>query len=151
MSSCQKEPKFDFRSQLCMWKIIRIFLRLFFIKEYQVRNTFFVIEVCWQNIFLNHFIHKMMPYFNSSPLIKNSKFHNSIISFGYVDSSAKISVIFLILSPTPLENWITRIAILGMHQMQIRNYCKLETMYNSFNNCHDHQCNFVFRCSLLCN
>ena len=110
-SSCQKEPKFDFRSQLCMWKIIRIFLRLFFIKEYQVRNTFFVIEVCWQNIFLNHFIHKMMPYFNSSPLIKNSKFHNSIISFGYVDSSAKISVIFLILSPTPLENSTTRIAI----------------------------------------
>ena len=108
---CQKEPKFDFQSQLCMWKIIRIFLRLFFIKEYQVRNTFFVINVCCQNILLNHFIHKMMPYFNSSPLIKNSKFHNSIISFWYVDSFAKISVIFLILSPTPLENSTTRIAI----------------------------------------
>ena len=94
-----------------MWKIIRIFLRLFFIKEYQVRNTFFVIEVCWQNIFLNHFIHKMMPYFNSSPLIKNSKFHNSIISFGYVDSSAKI---FLILYP-PLENSTTCIAITSTH------------------------------------
>ena len=43
--------------------------------------------------------------FDSSPLIKTQ---NSIISFGYVDSYAKI---FLILYP-PFENSTTRIAIL---------------------------------------
>jgi hypothetical protein len=51
--------------------------------------------------------------FDSSPLIQNSKLktQNSIISFRYVDSYAKI---FLILYP-PLENSTTHIAIAGSH------------------------------------
>ena len=52
----------------------------------------------------------MMPYFDSLPLIQNSKF-NSI--FRYVDSYAKI---FLILYP-PLENSTTRIAITHIHNV----------------------------------
>ena len=45
MASCQKLPKFDFQSQFSMSKIIRIFLNLFFIEEYQFRSTFFVIDI----------------------------------------------------------------------------------------------------------
>ena len=49
---------------------------------------------------------KMIPFFDSLPLIQNS---NSIISFGYVDSYAKI---FLILYPSH-ENFTTRIDIMS--------------------------------------
>ena len=44
MSRCQKGPKFDFKSQFSISKIIGIFL-IFFIEEYEFRSTFFVINI----------------------------------------------------------------------------------------------------------
>jgi hypothetical protein len=50
---CQKVPKSDFQSQFSTSKIIRIFLNVFFIKQYEFRSTFFEIDIFK---FLNHFI-----------------------------------------------------------------------------------------------
>jgi hypothetical protein len=40
-----KVPKSDFQSQFPKSKIIRIFLILFFIEEYELKSTFFVIDI----------------------------------------------------------------------------------------------------------
>ena len=59
----QKVPILDFQSEFSMSKIIRIFLKKFFIEEYQFKGTFFVKSIfCWLQ-FLNHFITKMTPNF----------------------------------------------------------------------------------------
>ena len=39
-----------------MSKIIRIFLEIFFIEEYDFIGTLFVIDIFWKLQFLNHFI-----------------------------------------------------------------------------------------------
>ena len=57
----------DFQSQFVMSKIIRIFLKIFFIEEYQFRGIFVVIEIFWKHKFLNHFVTKIMPIFQSPP------------------------------------------------------------------------------------
>ena len=44
-SSDQKLPISDFESQFSMSKIIQIFLKNFFIEEYQFGGTFFVIDI----------------------------------------------------------------------------------------------------------
>ena len=75
--------------------------QFFFIEKYQFRSTFFVID---KSFFDYLFLIKWCPIFDSSPLIQTQ---NSIISFGYVDSYAKI---FLILY-FPIEDSTTRIAI----------------------------------------
>ena len=41
-TSDRKKPIYDFQSQFSMSKIIRIFLKFYFIEEYQFRGTFFV-------------------------------------------------------------------------------------------------------------
>ena len=46
----------DFQSQFSMSKMIRSFLIFFFIEEYHLRSTFFVIDIFWQFQFLSHFI-----------------------------------------------------------------------------------------------
>ena len=43
---CQKLPKFDFQGQFSLSKFIRIFLS-FFMEEYQIRCTSFVIDIFW--------------------------------------------------------------------------------------------------------
>ena len=43
--------------QFSMSKIIRIFLNLFFIEEYQFRGTFFVIDIFRKLQFLKHFVY----------------------------------------------------------------------------------------------
>ena len=43
--SCQKWQNSDFQSQFSMSKIIRIFLEIFFIEEYDFRGTLFVIDI----------------------------------------------------------------------------------------------------------
>ena len=85
--------------------------QFFSIEEYQFRSTFFVIDILWQNQFLNHFINQMMPYFWQLAINPKLKTQNSIISFWHVGSYAKI---FLIFYP-PLENSPTRIAIGGSY------------------------------------
>ena len=55
----------DFQSQFSMSKIILIFLKKFFIEEYQIRGMFFVIDIFWKLQFLKHFITKIMPIFQS--------------------------------------------------------------------------------------
>ena len=50
-----------------MSKIIRIFLIFFFIEEYQFRGIFVVIDIFWKLQFLNHFVTKIMPIFQSPP------------------------------------------------------------------------------------
>ena len=57
----------DFQSQFFMSKIIRIFLNFFFIEEYQFRGIFVVIDIFWKLQFLNHFVTKIMPIFQSPP------------------------------------------------------------------------------------
>ena len=57
----------DFQSQFSMSKIIRIFLIFFFIEEYQFRGIFVVIDIFWKIHFLNHFVTKIMPIFQSPP------------------------------------------------------------------------------------
>ena len=47
---------FDFQSQFWMSKIIWIFLKIFFIKQYQFKSTFFVIDFSWKLQFLKDFI-----------------------------------------------------------------------------------------------
>ena len=60
---CQKVPILDFQSEFSMSKIIRIFLKTFFIEEYQFKRTFFVKSIfCWLQ-FQNHIITKMTPNF----------------------------------------------------------------------------------------
>ena len=99
MGRCQKHPTFDFRGQFSMSKIIRICLNFFFIEIYQVRRTFFDNVNFQITLLLKRCLFLTAPY--------QSKTQNSIISFGCVDSYAKI---FLILYP-PLENSTTHIAI----------------------------------------
>ena len=41
-NSHQKVPKSDFQSQFSTSKIIRIFLKIFFVEEYQFMSTFYV-------------------------------------------------------------------------------------------------------------
>ena len=65
--SWQKMPISDFQSEFSMSKIIRIFLNFFFIEEYQFRSIFVVIDIFWKLQFLNHFVTKIMPIFQSSP------------------------------------------------------------------------------------
>ena len=48
-----------------MSKIIRIFLKIFFIEEYQFRGIFVVIDIFWKLKFLNHFVTKIKPIFQS--------------------------------------------------------------------------------------
>ena len=50
-----------------MSKIIRIFLIFFFIEEYQFRGIFVAIDIFWKIHFLNHFVTKIMPIFQSPP------------------------------------------------------------------------------------
>ena len=57
----------DFQSEFSMSKIIRIFLNFFFIEEYQFRGIFVVIDIFWKIHFLNHFVTKIMPIFQSPP------------------------------------------------------------------------------------
>ena len=57
----------DFQSQFSMSKIIRIFLNFFFIEEYQFRGIFVVIDIFWKLQFLNLFVTKIMPIFQSPP------------------------------------------------------------------------------------
>ena len=45
--SWQKRPISDFQSEFSMSKIIRIFLKFFFIEEYQFRGTYSVIGIFW--------------------------------------------------------------------------------------------------------
>jgi len=45
-NSRQKVPKSDFQSQFSASKIIRNFIKKFFIEEYQSRGTFFVFSNC---------------------------------------------------------------------------------------------------------
>ena len=47
-----------------MSKIIWIFLNFFFIEEYQFRGIFVVIDIFWKLQFLNHFVTKIMQFFN---------------------------------------------------------------------------------------
>ena len=47
MGSCQKMPKFDFRSQFSMSRIIQIFLNFCFIEGCQFRSTVFVTDIFW--------------------------------------------------------------------------------------------------------
>ena len=89
-ASCQKVPKFEFRF------------------SFSLKNTnlgaHFLLLKCFDKINLKkNVLLKWCPILNSS----SSKTQNSIISFGYVDSYAKI---FLILYP-PLGNSTTGIAI----------------------------------------
>ena len=67
MGRCQKVPKFDFQSQFSTSKIIRIFLKFFFIEEYQFWGIFVVIDIYWKLQFLNHFVTKIMSIFLSPP------------------------------------------------------------------------------------
>ena len=60
-------PISDFQSQFSMSKIIRIFLNFFLIEEYQFRGIFVVIDIFWKLQFLNHFVTKIMPIFQSPP------------------------------------------------------------------------------------
>ena len=53
---CKQLQNSDFQSQFSMSKMIRIFLKKFFIEEYNLVSTFFVIDIFWQLQFLNHFI-----------------------------------------------------------------------------------------------
>ena len=55
--SWPKVPISDFQSQFSMSKIIRNFLKNFFIEEYHFRGTFFVIDIFWKIQFLKHFIY----------------------------------------------------------------------------------------------
>ena len=57
----------DFQSQFSMSKIIQIFLKKFFIEEYQFRGIFVIIDIFWKLQFLNHFVTKIMPIFQSPP------------------------------------------------------------------------------------
>ena len=50
-----------------MSKTIRIFLNFFFIEEYQFWGIFVVIDIFWKFQFLNHFVTKIMPIFQSPP------------------------------------------------------------------------------------
>jgi hypothetical protein len=47
----------DFQSQFSMSKIVRIFLILFFIEEYQFRGMFFVIDIFWNLQLLKRFVY----------------------------------------------------------------------------------------------
>ena len=67
----QKEPKFDFQSQFSTSKNLEIFLIFCFIKKYQFRSTFFVIDIFKSLYFL-----KWCPIFDSSPLHQFSKFNH---------------------------------------------------------------------------
>ena len=60
-------PISDFQSQFSMSEIIQIFLKKFFIEEYQFRGIFAVIDISWKLQFLNHFVTKIMPIFQSPP------------------------------------------------------------------------------------
>ena len=55
-----------------MSKIIWIFLKNIFIEEYDFRGTLFVIDIFWKFQFLNHFVTKIMPIFQSSPAKRTS-------------------------------------------------------------------------------
>ena len=46
--SCQTLQNSDFQSQFPMSKIIRIFLKIFFIAEFDFRGTHFVIDIFWK-------------------------------------------------------------------------------------------------------
>ena len=63
--SCQKWQNSDFQSLFSLSKVIRIFLKYFFIEKYDFRGTFFVIDIFWKLQFLNHFVTKIMPIFQS--------------------------------------------------------------------------------------
>ena len=65
-------PISDFQSQFSMSKIIRIFLNFFFIEEYQFRGIFVVSDIFWKLQFLNHFVTKIMPIFQSPPAKRTS-------------------------------------------------------------------------------
>ena len=69
MVSCQFVLKFNFHSQFSMSKIIQIFLIVFI----EFRSTFFVIDKINFQIAL---LLKCCPIFDSSTLIRNSKFNN---------------------------------------------------------------------------
>ena len=60
-------PISDFQNQFSMSKIIQIFLIFFFIEEYQFKGFFVVIDIFWKLQFLNHFVTKIMPIFQSAP------------------------------------------------------------------------------------
>ena len=53
----------DFQSQYYMSKIIQIFLKIFFIEEYQFRGTYIVIGIFWKLQFLKPFISKIKHIF----------------------------------------------------------------------------------------
>ena len=61
--SWQKMPIFDFQSDFSMSKIIQIFLKKFFIEEYQFRGTYIVIGIFWKLQFLKPFISKIKHIF----------------------------------------------------------------------------------------
>ena len=45
VKKCKITQPLDFQSQFSILKIISIFLKFFFIEEYQFRSTFFVIDI----------------------------------------------------------------------------------------------------------
>ena len=108
MANCQKVPILDFQSQFSMSKIIQIFLNFFFHWRTPIfEHIFFVIDIFWLNDFWSfYYILKWWPIFDSSPIIKNSKFNNFLWVCWFICKN-----IFNLVPP--LENSTTRTAIMN--------------------------------------
>ena len=105
---CQKVQKFNFQSQFCVSKIIQTFSILFSLKNTNLAANFLLLT------FFGNIVSKIILLLNWCPIFDNCHYTNSqnlLISFGSVDSQAKI---FLILDPL-LKNLTIYIAII-VHQ-----------------------------------
>ena len=73
---CQKVPKFDFQSQFPMSKIILIFLIFFSLKNTNLGANFLLLTFFDRINFEIFLLLKWCPFFDSSPLVQNSKFNH---------------------------------------------------------------------------
>ena len=110
MGKCQKVPKFDFKSRFSRSKIKNHpnLSYFFFIEEYELRSTFFVIGFFFLMTPILKSLHflKWCPSFDSSLLLQSLKLNY----FLWVHMLIFSKKTFLILYPS-LENTTTGIAI----------------------------------------
>ena len=77
-------PISDFQSQFSMSKIVRIFLNLFLIEEYQFRGMFFVNDIFWKLQFLKHFKADRNTGMGIASIVSNIKGGMEVKAFSYL-------------------------------------------------------------------
>jgi hypothetical protein len=87
VSKSAKSPNLlTFKMNFLCQKLSESFSIFFFIKEYQFRSTFFVIDKIFKSLYLL----KWCPIFDTSPLTQFSKFNNTLMKNRFFRKSINI-------------------------------------------------------------